>query len=828
MSSSSSSLSLSRHCLSSSFSFRLPNLFPPPAPGGCSLRVKDKGPVLESSIRCIIKCNAISKPPTQDYSDVLQSGVPLLKWQQFVEDGIESETAAQVSVWEEIEERVKWIKSMLSSMDDGDISISAYDTAWVALIPKVTEEGVKSPQFPSSLEWIAKNQLPDGSWGDAQIFSPHDRIINTLASLVALKSWNLHPQNTRKGIAFFNQNIWKLEEENAEHMPIGFEIAFPSLLEFAKKLKLGIRSDSPALQQINARRALKLARIPKDIMHKLPTTLLHSLEGMSGLDWEKLLKLQSQDGSFLSSPASTAFALMHTNHPNCFKYLEALVHRFNGGVPNVYPVDLFEHIWAVDRLQRLGISRFFHPHIVECVNYVRRHWSEKGICWARNSEFRDIDDTAMGFRLLRLYGHDVSAEVFKHFEKDGEFVCIAGQSTQAVTGMLNLYRASDQVMFPGEKILADAKQFASKFLRQKQAANQLLDKWIITKDLPGEVGYALDVPWFASLPRVETRLYIQHYGGKNDVWIGKTLYRMFKVNNDTYLELAKLDYNNCQRLHQIEWVDIQKWYTENKLRDYGMRRSSLLFSYFGAVCSIFEPERAKERLAWTKTAALVHTIASHYKDANAHQRRAFLQQFTNFHAAQPYDNNAWRSGNMQQKGGEGLVGILLRTLTNISLDILVSHGVDITHHLHQAWQKWVFKWQEDGDVHKEEAELLVQTIILNSGCSTLEDLLSNSQFQKLSNLTNKVCHQLAHFKKHKLNNGGLYKEKTDNKMPPEIEEDIRKLAQLVIQKSSDGNDIDSPIKQTFLTVAKSVYYAAYFDAWTINYHIAKVLFERVF
>lgn len=33
---------------------------------------------------------------------------------------------------------------------------------------------------------------------------------------------------------------------------------------------------------------------------------------------------------------------------------------------------------------------------------------------------------------------------------------------------------------------------------------------------------------------------------------------MFKVNNDTYLELAKLDYNNCQLLHQIEWVDIQK------------------------------------------------------------------------------------------------------------------------------------------------------------------------------------------------------------------------------------------------------------------------------
>lgn len=42
-------------------------------------------------------------------------------------------------------------------------------------------------------------------------------------------------------------------------------------------------------------------------------------------------------------------------------------------VPNVYPVDLFEHIWAVDRLQRLGISRFFRSQIVECVNYVRRY-----------------------------------------------------------------------------------------------------------------------------------------------------------------------------------------------------------------------------------------------------------------------------------------------------------------------------------------------------------------------------------------------------------------------------------------------------------------------
>ena len=77
-------------------------------------------------------------------------------------------------------------------------------------------------------------------------------------------------------------------------------------------------------------------------------------------------------------------------------------------------------------------------------------------------------------------------DVFKHFEKSGEFFCFGGQSTQAVTGMYNLYRAS-QVLFPGEKILEDAKHFSSNFLTEKRAANELWDKWIITKDLPGEV-----------------------------------------------------------------------------------------------------------------------------------------------------------------------------------------------------------------------------------------------------------------------------------------------------------------------------------------------------
>ncbi|KAF9618298.1 hypothetical protein IFM89_000933 [Coptis chinensis] len=146
-----------------------------------------------------------------------------------------------------------------------------------------------------------------------------------------------------------------------------------------------------------------------DVVHIVPTTLLHSLEGMEGLDWEKLIKLQGVGGSFpVFSKASTAFAFMNTKDENYLKYLKKTVGRFNGGVPGTYPVDLFEHIWVVDRLERLGVSRYFQAEIKEIINCLVRYWTEHGIAWARHSNVHDIDDMAMGFRLLRLHGHNVS------------------------------------------------------------------------------------------------------------------------------------------------------------------------------------------------------------------------------------------------------------------------------------------------------------------------------------------------------------------------------------------------------------------------------------
>ncbi|XP_042491513.1 ent-copalyl diphosphate synthase 1-like isoform X2 [Macadamia integrifolia] len=765
--------------------------------------------------------------PFSVYRDVYRSGQTGIERQEtFIDD---KEAASMVYFANEKEEKIQSIKMMLRSMEDGEISISAYDTAWVALVKDINGSGV--PQFPSSLQWIVENQLPDGSWGDRFIFSAHDRILNTLACIIALKSWNIYPELREKGLVFIRENMSKLESENEEHMPIGFEIAFPSLMEIAERQDLQVPTDIPVINEIYAKRNLKLTRIPKDMMHVVPTTLLHSLEGMDGLDWDKLLQLQCEDGSFLFSPSSTAFALMETKDERCLKYLKKAVQTFNGGVPNVYPVDLFEHIWTVDRLERLGISRYFKSEIKECLNYVFRYWSEDGICWARNSRVHDIDDTAMGFRLLRLHGHEVSPDAFRHFEKGGEFFCFAGQSNQAITGIFNLYRAS-QVLFPGESILEEAKAFASKFLREKQATNQLLDKWIITKDLPGEVDYALDFPWYASLPRIEARFYIEQYGGDNDVWIGKTLYRMPYVNNNEYLELAEADFNNCQALHQLEWTAIQKWYKECNLGEFGVGRKQLLQAYFVATASIFEPERANERLAWARTALLVDAVKSYMEmdTITVDKRKEFVSNFnytirscstTNF------DGTVEIPGSTEWKTtGKKLMEALVTTLNSTAVETLMIQRLDVRHPLLCAWNTWLLTWCLDKVVEKKqhgtestgEGELVVFTINLCAGRSISEEYSFQPHYQRLLYLTNSICLHLRLL----LNSQGHRKK--DSTGTGQIDPLMQELVQLVL-RNSDG--IDPDFKRTFLTVAKSFYYVAHCTPATINYHINKVLFQTL-
>nr|AKM28413.1 copalyl diphosphate synthase 2 [Tripterygium wilfordii] len=726
-----------------------------------------------------------------------------------LENSIEAEAV-------KIKEQVDNIKSFLGSIEDGDMSSSAYDIAWVAMIEDVNQKGV--PQFPSCLLWIVENQLDDGSWGYSGLFSAYDRTLNTLACVIALKSWNIHPEKCEKGLSFLRENISLLEKEKAERMLGGFELVFPPLIEMARRLDIEVPDCSSTLPDICAKRNLKLTRIPKDRMHSVPTTILYSLEGIQDLDWEKILKLQCHDGSFLTSPSSTAFAYMKTKDENCFTYLKQVTKRFNGAVPSMHPIDLYERLWAVDRLRRLGISRFFEGEIKEYMSFVQRYWTKDGMSWTRNSQLRDTDCTAMGFRLLRLHGYQVFPDVFQNSKKGNEFICYEGQWNEAISVMSNLYRAS-QLMFPNEKILEEAKQFTSKFLREKQASNQLIDKWILTTDLSGEVAFALDVPWYACFPRLEARFYIEQYGAEDVVWIAKTLYSVPYIDNNMYLELAKLDYNNCQALHRVEWISIQMWYEGFEFGGSGVNRRSLLCAYFVAAASIFEQERSMERLAWVKTAILIETVASYFINSTKQRRKSFVNEF----------RKCVRNERMMETNTpttEKLIQAILETLNQFCQDIMVTEDI-VTRHLHGLWEKWLLTWQEEGNRLTCEAELLAQTINFMAGYKVFKEF--SPLYVQLINITNRICSQLGRHQERKNKNGQDSCNDNPHRITtPQIERDMQELVQLVlINNSSDGDGMDVNMKQTFPTIAKIFYYIAFMDPETVNSHIAKVLFERV-
>lgn len=100
-----------------------------------------------------------------------------------------------------IQDQIEYIREMLGTIGEGRTNVSPYDTAWVALVPALN--GDDMPQFPDSLQWIADHQLPDGSWGDELVFLSYDRLLNTIACVVALRTWNIHHDKSAKGLIFW-------------------------------------------------------------------------------------------------------------------------------------------------------------------------------------------------------------------------------------------------------------------------------------------------------------------------------------------------------------------------------------------------------------------------------------------------------------------------------------------------------------------------------------------------------------------------------------------------------------------------------------------------
>lgn len=491
---------------------------------------------------------------------------------------------------------IQQAKASLALLGKGPISASAYDTAWVARIPSATDPS--QPMFPECLQWIIDHQTPDGTWGAKTVTYYHDHIICTLSSLIALKQWNVAPEQIALGEVYLQHNLANLSQD--AYATVGFELIFPTLVEDAYAFGLNLPYQHPVIQSIEADRAKKLAKIPLELIYQHPTTILHSLEGLGGmLDCQQILKRQAENGSFLNSPSSTAFVYLHTGDAKCLEYIQMLLAQFGDFVPVNYPIDIFETLWVLNNIYFLGLELYFQEEIRAQLNILKQYWTPKGVPWSKYVQTPDLDDTAVLFKLLRLNGEDVSASVFEQFYDGHSFFCFPGELDTSPSHIVNLLEAA--YLRQGEEILLKAETYSRKTLSSafaRHKAGKVGDKWLISDHLYDMVAYVLNKSIYQTAPWLEQQERIALYRKMLQVqWIDKAVYTVPTINSAHFLEIAQQDSWLASQAFELELRELQAWAAQFLTPNHAIR---VLPTHFVACNIAPHPYHREIRLMFSK------------------------------------------------------------------------------------------------------------------------------------------------------------------------------------------------------------------------------------
>ncbi|WP_420643761.1 cyclase [Candidatus Leptofilum sp.] len=366
------------------------------------------------------------------------------------------------------------MQTLLKQIGPGYMMNTAYDTAWVARLHKLNE-----PIAEQALDWLRKHQLADGSWGAAEPLYHHDRVICTLAAVIALAERGLEQDQLRvsRGLTALKEHKAKLHLDLSGET-IAFEMLMPALMAEAKALNLVPRGDTGLLNEMAQVREIKLAKSPGKMISRL-TTLAFSAEvaGPDGMHILDLENLQEPDGSVGYSPSATAYYTLNFAPGNkaALNYLRANCH--NGGVPNVAPFDVFEPAWT---LWNIGLT---HPHDQETLeacqphlDFLERHWRQgQGIGFAAGFVAKDSDETSVVLEVLSQFGRPNDIGALLSFEEEAYFRCFDLEVNPSVSANIHVLSALRQ---KGYDVSNPSVNKILRFLdRQRTKRGYWLDKW---------------------------------------------------------------------------------------------------------------------------------------------------------------------------------------------------------------------------------------------------------------------------------------------------------------------------------------------------------------
>ncbi|WP_424187007.1 hypothetical protein ACOBQX_04010 [Actinokineospora sp. G85] len=308
------------------------------------------------------------------------------------------------------------IAELLDRAGPGRVTDSAYDTGWLARLGDADAD-----LSDGALEWLRRNQLPDGAWGAPHLGYHHDRLICTLSAATALARNGDATDRSRidRAAAVLPSDLKSLADDAAGET-IGFELLAPALLTEARELGVVGGEVDAVLADLRAERDRKLAKVPAGHIDNR-TSLAHSAE-MAGSDAAHLVdadNLLSHNGSVGFSPAATAWHAAATG--TGLDYLRASAGA-DGGVPNVGPINVFESAWTLFNTALTGFGG--SPGRDRLLAFVARSWTPgRGVSFGAGFRPEDGDDTAVATEVLAGAGRPVDLDALLSYSGADYFHC---------------------------------------------------------------------------------------------------------------------------------------------------------------------------------------------------------------------------------------------------------------------------------------------------------------------------------------------------------------------------------------------------------------------
>ncbi|HMR98771.1 MAG TPA: prenyltransferase/squalene oxidase repeat-containing protein [Anaerolineales bacterium] len=370
------------------------------------------------------------------------------------------------------------ITTLINEIGPGHMASTAYDTAWAARLDEI------APSISArALTWLTKNQLPDGTWGAPAPMYYHDRVVCTLAAMIALERRG-HREADKEQILKGKLALERIVSgatgglsSDPNGATVGFEMIAPTLVAEAEKLGLIKNQANRILGRISKQRAVKLAYL-KDNMISRHVTMAFSAE-MVGVDGKHMLdvdNLQESNGSVGVSPSATAYFATYIKKGDeaAVTYLRDSM-KPDGSFPNVAPFDVFEIGWSLWNLSLIpGLAQ--HAKLKPHLDFLANAWVPKrGVGFAAGYTVKDSDDTSLVFDTLLRFGIEKDLGSVLSYEEKDHFRCFDLEANPSISANIHVLGALGQA---GLDMKNSSVQKVVRFLHKARGTNPFwADKW---------------------------------------------------------------------------------------------------------------------------------------------------------------------------------------------------------------------------------------------------------------------------------------------------------------------------------------------------------------